>query len=231
MNNIYMNFFSDNSNNWVSFYFAIPHSYQSQVLKTLEPLFNSYYLITQEVSTTSHKDTSGEHYHVMFIGNDIQYRKCITNLKKFYSLSGQARDGHARQYGKVRDLRDPFRMGAYILKQSMFQHTNFPSEIISRLEEASFEKPTINSNSERDEIMEYLDQHIDLDKPTEVTQLINHSYYETPRQVKIAIIDYHVQHPEIKFLTTHRLKYLCQYYLMYHRKILKPEELYSFFYN
>lgn len=222
-----MEFFSDNTL-WVSFFLAVRHCYAPKLQELLQ--FPSHFLVTQEVSATTHKETQGEHFHILFVGDDVLYRKLINTIKKHFPLQGVAKNGVPRQYGKVRDLRDPFRMASYMLKQGKSYSTDFPDSTISTLKETSFEKSQDLERSERETICAILDEKM-LPQPTDSIDYINHSVYALPLEVKTIIIETYRSTPTFKYLTSHRLKYLTQYYLMYHKKeLLSTKECLDLFF-
>lgn len=221
-----MEYFS-NADTWVSFYLAIRHSLfdPSCVIQHMP----HEYLITYEISATSHKETGGQHVHVLFRGSDVLYRKVIHLIKQRYNLQGVAKNGVPRQYGKVRDLRDPFRMAAYLVKQSGQTYTNLPEKTLSLLQETSFENFRESETSRREKTMAYLDQVIDLSNPLGDSHYINFTENSLVAVVKEALIDYH--RSDCKFLTRHTLNYLTHYYLVYHNpKIFSSREILSLFY-
>ena len=107
----------------IFFMVALAHSeiedFKNNLLQYID--VSGRYLIGMETAPDSHSATGGQHLHIAADMDAKQYdsfRKTI--LVKKYKLQGQAKDGHARQYGIVRKVRDEMKMMSYSCKDKTF---------------------------------------------------------------------------------------------------------------
>lgn len=196
----------------IAFFCALPHDQSSNVIDSLEKYLDPLapYLVALETSSNSHQDTSGEHYHFCCSMNSLQYdafRKTI--FVKKYGLNGQARNGKARQYGKVRNIRDETKMLTYTVKDKNIYYKNYDLSFIQEILQNSF--PKIERRDLREEIMEYL---ANIDKTQYLPNLV-----EYIQDLEVNIIKFFRINKEtysFKVPTKNYIKYLVVYYLMYY---------------
>lgn len=126
-----------------AFYVACPKIKFDFVCQTITKEHPQHFLVCSETSHTAHQDTSGHHVHVLASLTDKQYRRIIHNLKQELDLRGRATQGAGRSYGKVKMIRDLFKMGAYTLKQqdpASVIYTNFPDALVQEMLSSSYQK-------------------------------------------------------------------------------------------
>lgn len=136
-----------NPEDYSAFYVACPQDKFQLVCDVINQEKPDHYMVCSEVSLTAHQDTSGHHIHVLASLTDKQYRRIIHNLKRDLNLRGRATGGCSRSYGKVKMIRDLFKMGAYTLKQHLdpqnpnsLIYTNFPDSVVQDMLAASYMK-------------------------------------------------------------------------------------------
>lgn len=144
----------------IAFMVALSHSERETFREFLEKYLDPMapYIIGSETAKDAHQDTSGQHFHICCNMTDKQYdsfRKTI--LVKHYQLKGQARDGKARQYGRVRSIRDETRMMQYSVKDKNIIYKNIDLKTIQQLIDASYHRP--EKRNYLDECMQHLDEH------------------------------------------------------------------------
>ena len=103
---------------YIAFMCAAYHYNYDYLEQTLKEYPIGLYLIAAETTTESHKETDGQHFHFLVQMTESDYHKYAKRcFKDKLKLRGQARDGKARQYGKVKKIEDIERMAAYTIKQ------------------------------------------------------------------------------------------------------------------
>lgn len=102
----------------ITFYLAMRHARADEVYKHIDDYCTSEtkYVISTEKCKNTHKETYGEHFHVVIEWDDKHYTKFKRDvITKLWKLKGQAKDGVGRQYGKE-NVGDEDAMISYILK-------------------------------------------------------------------------------------------------------------------
>jgi len=145
---------------WKAFFAAIYHTELPEILGFWKQYNIGEYIIALEITEHSHKETAGEHIHFCAEMSDVTYHAfCKRVFKDRYKLSGQARNGKPKQYGKVTEIKDITRMKAYCIKDNNY-YTNLPDEEINKLKKISFskvdKKPTNGSWTQ--EVVNYLNK-------------------------------------------------------------------------
>lgn len=99
------------------------------------------FVIAHEISLNKHKETDGHHYHFVIYATDQKYKTFIKWFKDNYNpnLRGRAKNGKPRQYGKVQEIRDEFKMLAYTIKDGHYAST-IPEHDLEIASEISYEK-------------------------------------------------------------------------------------------
>ena len=141
-----------------SFMCALRHDQSCNFIQYLEKYIDPMtpYLIGLETSKDTHQDTSGQHYHVCVNMTDKQYDSFRnTVLVKHYGLRGQARDGKARQYGTVKNVRDKTKMLQYTVKDHNIIYKNFTLNQIQELLDSSYHRP--EKRDFHKELVQFLD--------------------------------------------------------------------------
>lgn len=147
--------------NPVMCFFQIPHEHVKTVFDKLKFYCEEgNYLISLEISKNTHKETKGEHIHILYDDVNNNYHLFAKSLRDIWKLRGRAEDGKPKQYGKVKNIRDIEKACAYTMKDGNY-HTNI--EDIDKLNEwlsMSYEK-----NPKREiyeEWMEYMNEYIEI---------------------------------------------------------------------
>ena len=146
----------------ITFYLAMRHARSDEVYQYIDDYSTSdtKYVISMEKCKNSHKETYGEHFHVVIEWEEKHYNKFKREvITKIWKLKGQARDGVGRQYGKEK-VGDEDAMISYCLKDQEEQKP---------LHKVKFQNYT----------EEYLLKRYDLsyqkeDKYTQIENVINH---------------------------------------------------------
>lgn len=141
-------FIEDKPAQWIACYFAVFHSEKDYVKEKVLHHVVGDYIISKEICQT-HKQTRGQHFHVVAQMTDSSYHKLCKNMKDKYKLQGRCKDGEPKQYGKVNKIRDIDRMLAYSLKDGDYE-TNIEPEKIEELKKISFVKETKEMNQRQE---------------------------------------------------------------------------------
>lgn len=132
--------FLEKDRKWHCFFAAIHHREDLEIYKIWGEYSSEIgqYVIAKEIATNSHLQTAGEHFHFCAEMTPETYHKiCKRLFKDKYNLSGQARNGKPKQYGKVSEIKNITRMIAYCLKDGDYI-TNIPSEDLEEYKKISF---------------------------------------------------------------------------------------------
>ncbi len=147
---------------WIAFFFAVKHTEFDYLIETLLEYTVGGYIVAAETASNAHKDTGGEHFHFCCEMSNEDYHKFSKRVKIKYSLSGQARNGQARQYGKVDKINNIEKMKAYCLKDGNIR-SNLEPEELDRLKEKSYKKE--EKKKFEVELNDYLAKNDDLRVP------------------------------------------------------------------
>lgn len=131
-------------------YTGTPQNYVIKLIPTIEYVVailaryldpSGQYLIAHEISELSHEETDGHHYHVIADMSVQKYHSFAKYLfKDKWNLNGRATKNRARQYGKIKIVRDWSKMFSYTMKDDNFI-TNFTARDLKLLQEQAFKKP------------------------------------------------------------------------------------------
>lgn len=143
--------------------FAIHHKHYD----TFKQIFFTYkvgrYIISKEISKTAHKQTDGEHFHLLFEDINNQYHNFSKTVKEKFNLNGLARNGMPKQYGKEKVIRDLERSVIYTLKDGLYEST-IEKDVLEYYFEQSFKK--------KEKIVKELNEHLEeLFKDDELEEL------------------------------------------------------------
>jgi hypothetical protein len=132
--------FVNTERKWYAFFGAIRHLHMTEIHKIWDETDKGLYVVSKEISSESHQDTDGEHFHFVAEMTPIVYHAFSKRLfKDRFNLRGVAKDGLSRQYGKVKEIKDINRMIAYSLKDGDYI-TNISDDEIDRYKLISFAK-------------------------------------------------------------------------------------------
>ena len=122
-------------NNFIAFMGHMPLDDYDYLEDTLKEYDIGGYLIGAEVSSTG-----VEHYHFLVEMTAEDYHLFSERVfRKKYKLRGRASKGQARQYGKLKEIRDFERLKAYTMKEGNIR-TNMSEEDLANAREISFSK-------------------------------------------------------------------------------------------
>jgi len=140
--------------NYLAFMGALEHSHFDYLENTLKEYDIGSYIVSAEVSSTSHEATKGQHFHFLVEMTDQDYTRFSKRvfIDKF-KLRGRAVKGLPRQYGKVKQIENLEQMKRYTVKDGNFR-TNLTDIEIETLVENSFQKD--EKKKIQDELMEIL---------------------------------------------------------------------------
>lgn len=115
-----------------SFFMAVRHTQKEYILNWFKENTIKYnvkeYCISWEIALGKHKQTDGEHFHILLYAQE-NIKKITTNIQKHfklkYNLIGQAKNGDGRQYGVVKkEIRSPNTLLSYIVKDNNYYCSN-----------------------------------------------------------------------------------------------------------
>lgn len=142
---------------WETFYYAIKwrldnyKNYEYLKEKLLHHIGDRKWILGKEIAKDGvHEDTDGEHVHVLCQMTKREYESLNKNIKDKYKLRGVPRDGKAKQYGKVKQIRSIDRMAAYVIKDGNYE-TNLEPEIIEKLKELLLQIEEEKANMPKEE--------------------------------------------------------------------------------
>ncbi len=132
-------FVLDNDKKWTAWYFAIKHEHKQDILNIWKEYLGEIgkYLVSEEVAENKHIETNGEHYHFVAEISNKSYHKISKRIRDKYNLTGKAKNGVGRQYGKVTDIKNVDRMIAYCMKDGYIS-TNLTEDELKKYENISF---------------------------------------------------------------------------------------------
>lgn len=122
---------------WISCMFHIPLSEYDYIQDTLLNYDIAGYFI-------GHESTPYSHFHILFEGTNKIYNAFSRILVEKYDLRGKATVGLARQYGRIKQIRDIERMKQYTVKDGNVR-SNIPQETLDEYMKSSFKVQDIRS--------------------------------------------------------------------------------------
>jgi hypothetical protein len=132
--------FTDNNVEFVGFYLALHHHNNKWIKDNFLRHCKGRWLISQEKTPDAHYETQGEHFHICGEMPVKAYHGFMKNFKDKFNLRGVAKGDLARQYGKIRDIKDKARLLAYCMKDGNYD-TNIDEVSLTELKKITF-KPT-----------------------------------------------------------------------------------------
>lgn len=157
-----------------AFMCALPHTEHDYLLETLQEYDSvTEYLISRETSVNSHHETNGQHFHFLVHMAPKDYKNYAERVfSKKYHLRGQAKKGLPRQYGKLREIFDLERLGAYTVKDGCIT-TNMPDARIKAWGQTAFRKDEVKCL--REKIWFFLDFQDPPEPDPEMLELMEHT--------------------------------------------------------
>ncbi len=129
------------ADDWVMCFFAVSHSEETyikeQIMAHKSPA--GRYMYSLETAEESHTQVGGEHFHILIQTDADGYKKLAKNICTRYKLQGQAKDGKARQYGKVRKKIRVHEAISYTGKDGIWD-SDLPAELVEYLHTKSYQK-------------------------------------------------------------------------------------------
>lgn len=205
--------------------FAISHDlFQVQELETyLDP--SASYVLAKETTKSAHKETQGQHFHAYVEMTDKQYdsfRKTI--LVKKYNLSGQARNGKPRQYGRIKSIKDETKMLQYTCKDNNLITRNIDLEKIQEAIKNSYKKQ--DRKDFITEMMDYLGKTTYQEEQEQFNGQVEWQF--KPRLVEYQIIKYYIENKINKPVSKATLRSLTTRYMMYHTTDADIDDIYAY---
>jgi len=206
---------------------AIKHSEKDNLINYIEKYMDidGGYLIALETSQTSHIDTSGEHFHFAVDMNKENYDKFRkTVLVNHYKLRGQAKNGQARQYGVIKNVRDETKFLTYMCKEKNLNNIYYKKKDLKIIEEY-----ILNSYTKPDKklyetiLMEYLlDNKAQFSRDNAYDNTSNYKYIDNQyipdiniNMLEELVLKHYINNQEgiQKILCISRLRYYVTMYL------------------
>ena len=218
----------------LGFMVVAPHDLSTNLINDLKSYLDpDAFLLVGFETCDKHEETQGQHYH--FCVNpmtDQQYDKFRkTILVNKMKLSGQAKNGRPRQYGKIKNIRSETQLMNYTVKSKNIYYENIDLKTIQECISNSYEKPKTPKDFVSD-LMVYLNEH-------------SESFYipgiEVPLQyslIELAILEYYRKMNVGKAVSKTTLKSLTTRYLMYHydcpecnNHLISTKDIYYYIYS
>lgn len=127
----------------IAFFMALPHTEYDSLWEFLCNYTNplNKLVLAKETSKKSHKDISGQHFHILVEWEKNTYEAFKkTIIDKHYQLCGRSTTGNSRKYGQVRGIKDIDKMLIYTIKHGDFRYQNYTKEEIKEAYEQSYIK-------------------------------------------------------------------------------------------
>lgn len=208
------------------FFFAqIAHSEEPSVREQLEKYIteDARYIVAKETSTTSHKETNGEHLHFAVDMTKKEYDAFRnTVLVKKYQLRGKAQKDLPKQYGTVKNVRDEMKMLSYTVKDKNIEFRNMDLKTIQEYIEKSYKKE--EKKTYQQDLMEYLksfEPDYFMETPKTFIQTNNGDMFSTEvqdinfRKIQAEILQHWVMNSS-KPLSRCQLQFYTNLYLQFH---------------
>lgn len=209
---------------WMAFMCALKHEHADYLENMLNEYDIGYYIMGLEKCST-HKHSNGEHFHFLVQMSLKQYNTFAKRafIDKF-KLHGRARDGVPRQYGKVKQIENLFKMAAYTVKDGNYR-TNCPEEemktIVEKAKACSSQKE--EKKNWRDALMGHITQAF-------ANAGIEHHEKSRHREIAgMAIIEYYQEKEDPFPLSRAAMDGFIKHYYTYVIK-LSPEQIWCMFY-
>ncbi len=191
---------------YIAFFFAVRHTEFDYLMQTMLEYNVGLYIVAKETAQgDAHAETAGEHFHFVVQMSDADYHKFSKRIKEKYSLNGKAKDGKARQYGKVPKIKNLERMMVYTVKDKNVR-SNMSEEELDRLKELSFKKE--EKKKLEDEIIKFLLECEELKRPyVRVQPTLNYATQEDAKNSRNRIDSIYVDYDNCgqAFFDAHRL--------------------------
>lgn len=170
---------------------------------------DSNYIIACETSLTTHKETNGEHIHLLIDATDLTWKQIREKITyRFPNLRSKAEKGKPRQIGKVKNIKDIETSTIYTLKENKYI-SNIDPEILLEYYRKSFMK----KDPKKEIYDEWLDYMNDIiypieERPKEVTLVGDYDveYMEFINACKRRTIDFYVDN---KYKLPTKTSYNC----------------------
>jgi len=198
-----------------------------QITTDLEKYLDSSasYIIALE-TCAAHSETHGQPYHILADMNQQQYDKFRkTILVNKMHLSGQARNGIGRQYGRIKNIRDETKLMSYTLKNNNIIYKNIDLKTIQE----SYEKSYIRSKS-KDFVQGCMEFLLTIDHMN-MQEGLNPSVASIDyTSIEKSIVTYYSDETIGKPVSRSALKSLTTRYLMYYHPHNNAENTYTYLY-
>lgn len=204
----------------IAFLVVAPHDISNQLINDIETYLDpsASLLVGLETANGVHKQTNGEHYHVVTEMTDKQYdtfRKTI--LVNKMKLSGQATNGNSRQYGKLKNIRDQTKILQYTCKDKHIYYRNIDLQTI---------QDAINNSYKKEDRKDFIQQIMDYLGEKDYTNSGIEDLDIT--KIEINIIKYYIETKQQKPISKSTLRSLTTRYLMYHEPHAKINDIYCY---
>lgn len=190
-------------------FFAVRHENKDDLVTSLLKYDIGKYLIAMETADDSHHATNGQHFHILVQMSAENYHTWSQYIKRKYKLRGQSRDGNARQYGTLREIRDLEKLATYMCKDKNVI-SNMAQKDLDRWANASFKKDFKQIHYKN--LMRYLQDRdktkTNFDGSTEIG--------DGPTDIGLAIINYYRTNCKDMTLNPTTVKMYVYKYLLYY---------------
>lgn len=206
--------------NPIAFFLALPFSTFDEITEKLQKYIEpqSHYLVVGEKSENTHKTTNGEHFHFLVDFTEKSYKNFTKHFIEKYKLRGSAREGIARQYGKIKKINDLEKLHQYMCKDICTEnpiYTNYENDEIDAWAKKSFKKQS--KKNYLDSMSEKLTKAIKHTTPSEVDTL----------GISLEVVRCHLFHIHLedqmnfnpdnrKAITKSQLQSLANYWVQFH---------------
>jgi hypothetical protein len=212
---------------YIAFYACLPLDQLDYLEETLTQYKIELYLITHEVSNSSHKLTDGSHFHFVVQMSKPDYDAYVKKVFRLkYNLQGQARNGIGKQYGRVKDIRSVELMKSYCLKDNGTFRTNLSEAEIKELKSKSYVKEIKKDRDMKEELMKHLGEKI-YSCEFEDKQFGRKTREIDTMKLRMVLIVFFRNHPTYRpHLNRSMIDRYINYFLLYYYKDITDENLY-----
>lgn len=197
--------------NFIAFMVRIPH----KRLEDLTTLIERHGGADTQWLLAKEKDKENrEHFHGVVFMEDHEYDKVQRHFREVWKLTGSARNGKTKEYGRVRKVKDKNKMLAYTVKDgNVITSDNWDIDL-EQFIELSYKKPT-HTNKElrekelKDKLLWYSNQKYSIS--TSNIELMDDSEFSSYQEICDDLchiyLKYHFDPPVIKTLNRMMSRY------------------------
>lgn len=212
---------------YLFWFVAIKHDTLSQYIEYLEKYLDpsASLLIAKETAKGVHKETLGQHIHVACdITNENYFKFHDWIHKKTLKLQCKAGNGVGKQVGKMKNIKDQYRVLTYMVKDQDLFTKNFNPDLLEELIKESFPK----TQTWDEQIIQFL-----IFNYVETPELLEgNPHYIDIQQLEILVVRFYILNSTSKAVPSRAyIRKMVTRYIMYELPGFTPDTHYSLKYE